>query len=38
MKKDKENLSEWIENREMRGYYTITKVDIEKQFPTLGKE
>ena len=31
MKKDIENLSEWIENREMRGYYTFTKEDIEKQ-------
>ena len=38
MKKDIENLSEWIENREMRGYYTFTKEDIEKQFPSLGKD
>ena len=37
MKKDIENLSEWIENREMRGYYTFTKEDIEKQIPSMGK-
>ena len=33
-----ETLSDWIENREMRGYYTFTKEDIEKQFPSLGKD
>lgn len=38
MKKNIENLSEWLKNREMRGYYTFTKEDIEKQFPSLGKE
>lgn len=38
MKKDIENLSEWIGNREMRGYYTFTKEDIEKRFPSLGKD
>ena len=38
MKKDIENLSEWIKDREMRGYYTFTKEDIEKQFPSLGKD
>ena len=38
MKKDIENLSEWIENREMRGNYSFTKEDIEKQFPSLGKD
>lgn len=38
MKKDIGNLSKWIENREMRGYYTFTKEDIEKQFPSLGKD
>lgn len=38
MKKETENLSEWIESREMRGYYTFTKEEIEKRFPSLSKD
>ena len=38
MEKHIKTLSDWIENREMRGYYTFTKEDIEKQFPSLGKD
>ena len=38
MKKHIETLSDWIESREVRGYYTFTKEDIEKQFPTFTKE
>ena len=37
MKKHIETLSDWIESREVRGYYTFTKEDIEKQFPSAGK-
>lgn len=28
---------DWIEYREVRGYYTFTKEDIEKQFPAASK-
>ena len=38
MKMHIETLSDWIESREKRGYYTFTKEDIEKQFPSLGKD
>ena len=37
MKKQIETLSDWIEYREVRGYYTFTKEDIEKQFPSASK-
>ena len=37
MKKHIETLSDWIESLEVRGYYTFTKEDIEKQFPSAGK-
>ena len=37
MKKHIETLSDWIESLELRGYYTFTKEDIEKQFPSAGK-
>lgn len=28
---------DWIEYREVRGYYTFTKDDIEKQFPAASQ-
>ena len=37
MEKHTETLSNWIESKEVRGYYTFTKEDIEKQFPSAGK-
>ncbi len=37
MKKENNNLSDWIENLEKRGFYTFTKEDIEKQFPSASK-
>ena len=37
MEKQIETLSDWIEYREVRGYYTFTKEDIEKQFPSASK-
>lgn len=37
MRKNIESLSDWIESREMRGYYTFTKEEIEEQFPSASK-
>ena len=37
MEKQIETLSDWIEYREVRGYYTFTKEDIERQFPAASK-
>ena len=37
MEKQIKTLSDWIEHREVRGYYTFTKEDIERQFPEAGK-
>ena len=37
MKKHIETLSDWIESLEVSVYYTFTKEDIEKQFPSAGK-
>ncbi|MDY3141764.1 MAG: type IV toxin-antitoxin system AbiEi family antitoxin [Parabacteroides sp.] len=37
MKENIGSLSDWIESRELRGYYTFTKDEIEKQFPSASK-
>ena len=37
MEKRIETLLDWIEYREVRGYYTFTKEDIERQFPAASK-
>lgn len=37
MKENIESLSEWVESREARGYYTFTKEELEKQFPSVSK-
>ena len=37
MEKQIKTLSDWIEYKEIRGYYTFTKEDIERQFPAASK-
>lgn len=32
------SVSDWIENRAMRGDYTFTKEEVGQQFPTMGKD
>ena len=37
MGKHRETLSDWIGGMEVRGYYTFTKEDMEKKFPSASK-
>lgn len=38
MKKEIKSLSDWVESREMLGYYTFTKEDVEKRFPSFSRD
>lgn len=31
-----QSLSDWIEEKEMRGYYTFTIEEVQKNFPQFG--